>query len=84
MVGAVSVERHFIAGSVKRDTLAISNLNSYARLDGQISRNGEIIAAWVDSDWAVGCVPCGVLSNVRGDICTLAFERHGSVVDTAI
>ena len=84
MVSAVTVEGHLIACAIKRDTLASCNRNGDARLDGQISRNGEVVTAWVDSDWAVSSIPSGVLGDVGGDVSTLAFERHGSVVHSTI
>ena len=84
MVSAVSVEGHLVACAIKRDTLTSGNRNGDARLDGQISRNGEVVTAWVDSNWAVCCIPGGILGDVGGDVSTLAFERHGSVVHSTI
>ena len=73
--------RHLCACAIKRDTLALSNVNLHTGLDGQVRGDHEVVVGRVDADWAVREVPNWVGRDVSGDISTLAFVRHDAVVN---
>ena len=79
-MGFVTNRSELCARTVKGNSLAGSNLNLNARVDGQVGGHNEVIVGWVDANWAVNQIPVGVGCDVSHHIGTLAFVWHDPVV----
>ena len=83
-VRGVARDGQLVARSGDVDTLAVTEQDLDARLDREICRDADVVAARYDADRTHLVVPYGGRGDVRVDVHSGALERHHLGADAAL